>query len=99
MTVGYFYMAYEILGITYTLTGASTAYLLYASDNNQNFKISRLDADYYNVVTQTSVLSGTSTPCFCFYHIAPYLSARQHPPWNHPELSNTTEYVKLLGSL
>ena len=93
MTVGSFYMAYEIPGIIYTLTGASTAYLLYASDNNQNFKISRLDADYYNVVTQTSVLSGTSTPYFRFYHITSYLSIRQHPPWNHPELSNTTECV------
>ncbi|CAL1704334.1 unnamed protein product [Somion occarium] len=40
--------------------GAQTAYLLYASDNNQNFKISRLDADYYNVVTQASVLSGST---------------------------------------
>ncbi|CAL1704335.1 unnamed protein product [Somion occarium] len=39
---------------------AQTAYLLYASDNNQNFKISRLDADYYNVVTQASVLSGST---------------------------------------
>ncbi|KAK7693323.1 hypothetical protein QCA50_002891 [Cerrena zonata] len=39
---------------------ASTAYLLYASDNNQNFKISVLDADYYNVVSQTSVLSAST---------------------------------------
>ncbi|KAG7090788.1 hypothetical protein E1B28_009872 [Marasmius oreades] len=37
-----------------------TAYLLYASDNNQNFKISRLDADYYNVTTQVNVLSGST---------------------------------------
>ena len=34
-----------------------SAYLIYASDNNQNFKISRLDANYYNVVTQVSVIS------------------------------------------
>ncbi|GLB36530.1 putative glycosyl hydrolases family 43 [Lyophyllum shimeji] len=39
---------------------AQTAYLLYASDNNQNFKISKLDANYYNVVSQTSVLSGST---------------------------------------
>ena len=51
-------MAYEILGITYTLAGASTAYLLYASDNNQNFKIARLDANYYNVTTVVSQLNG-----------------------------------------
>ncbi|KAF9015437.1 galactan 1,3-beta-galactosidase [Cyathus striatus] len=37
-----------------------TAYLLYASDNNQNFKISKLDSNYYNVVSQTSVLSGST---------------------------------------
>lgn len=37
---------------------SATAYLLYASDNNQNFKISRLDADYYNVSAQVNVISG-----------------------------------------
>ena len=37
---------------------AQTAYLLYASDNNQNFKISQLDADYYNVTAVTSELTG-----------------------------------------
>lgn len=35
-----------------------TAYLLYASDNNQDFKISMLDANYYNVTEQVSVLTG-----------------------------------------
>ncbi|KAI0079984.1 galactan 1,3-beta-galactosidase [Panus rudis PR-1116 ss-1] len=39
---------------------AQTTYLLYASDNNQNFKISRLDANYYNVTSQVSVLSGST---------------------------------------
>ncbi|KAI0093999.1 glycosyl hydrolase [Irpex rosettiformis] len=39
---------------------AQTAYLLYASDNNQNFKITRLDDNYYNVTTQVSVLSGAT---------------------------------------
>ncbi|KAL0950694.1 hypothetical protein HGRIS_007471 [Hohenbuehelia grisea] len=39
---------------------ARTAYLLYASDNNQNFKISRLDADYYNVAAQVNVISGST---------------------------------------
>ncbi|RDB28978.1 hypothetical protein Hypma_015121 [Hypsizygus marmoreus] len=37
-----------------------TTYLLYASDNNQNFKISKLDANYYNVVSQTSVISAST---------------------------------------
>ncbi|KJA29316.1 carbohydrate-binding module family 35 protein [Hypholoma sublateritium FD-334 SS-4] len=37
-----------------------TAYLLYASDNNQNFKISKLDANYYNVVSVTSQLNGST---------------------------------------
>lgn len=37
---------------------AQTVYLLYASDNNQNFKISRLDSSYLNVISQVSVLSG-----------------------------------------
>lgn len=40
------------------LKAAQTAYLIYASDNNQNFKISTLDSNYYNVVSQKSVLSG-----------------------------------------
>jgi len=39
---------------------AQTAYLLYASDNNQNFKISQLDTNYYNVVSETSVLTGST---------------------------------------
>ncbi|KAJ3837773.1 galactan 1,3-beta-galactosidase [Lentinula raphanica] len=34
-----------------------TAYLLYASDNNQNFKISMLDTNYYNVTEEVSVLT------------------------------------------
>ncbi|KAJ3998604.1 galactan 1,3-beta-galactosidase [Lentinula boryana] len=37
-----------------------TAYLLYASDNNQNFKISMLDTDYYNVTEEVSVLTGAT---------------------------------------
>ncbi|KAI0670505.1 galactan 1,3-beta-galactosidase [Trametes maxima] len=37
-----------------------SAYLLYASDNNQNFKISRLDANYYNVTAVTSQLKGAT---------------------------------------
>lgn len=40
------------------LQAAQTSYLLYASDNNQNFKISKLDTNYYGVVSQTSVISG-----------------------------------------
>lgn len=35
-----------------------TAYLLYASDNNQNFKIARLDDNYYNVTSVVSQLNG-----------------------------------------
>lgn len=45
------------MGIYQDDDAAQTAYLLYASDNNQNFKISRLDANYYSVVTQVSVIS------------------------------------------
>jgi hypothetical protein len=37
-----------------------TAYLLFASDNNQNFKIAKMDTDYYNVTTLTVQLSGTT---------------------------------------
>ncbi|KAH8107144.1 glycosyl hydrolase [Cristinia sonorae] len=40
--------------------GAQTAYLLYASDNNQNFKITKLDANYYNVTTQVAQLSSST---------------------------------------
>ncbi|KAJ3775314.1 galactan 1,3-beta-galactosidase [Lentinula raphanica] len=36
-----------------------TAYLLYASDNNQNFKISMLDTNYYNVTEEVSVLTAS----------------------------------------
>ncbi|KAG6891103.1 hypothetical protein C0995_014193 [Termitomyces sp. Mi166 len=39
---------------------AQTTYLLYASDNNQNFKISKLDADYYGVLSQTGVLTAST---------------------------------------
>ncbi|KAF8203725.1 Arabinanase/levansucrase/invertase [Pholiota molesta] len=39
---------------------AQSSYLLYASDNNQNFKISKLDANYYNVTSVTSQLSGST---------------------------------------
>ncbi|KAJ7071396.1 galactan 1,3-beta-galactosidase [Mycena amicta] len=39
---------------------AQTSYLLYASDNNQNFKISRMDANYYNVTTQVNVLTAST---------------------------------------
>ncbi|KAI0807147.1 galactan 1,3-beta-galactosidase [Fomes fomentarius] len=37
-----------------------TAYLLYASDNNQNFKIARLDDNYYNVTSVVSQLNGST---------------------------------------
>ncbi|KAF9473188.1 galactan 1,3-beta-galactosidase [Pholiota conissans] len=39
---------------------AQTSYLLYASDNNQNFKIAKLDANYYNVTSVTTQLSGAT---------------------------------------
>ncbi|KAF5392556.1 hypothetical protein D9757_002173 [Collybiopsis confluens] len=37
-----------------------SAYLLYASDNNQNFKISLLDTNYYNVTQQVSIMNGAT---------------------------------------
>lgn len=37
---------------------ARTSYLLFASDNNQNFKIARLTSDYYNVSAQVNVIPG-----------------------------------------
>lgn len=37
-----------------------SAYLLYASDNNQNFKISALDSNYHNVTSVVSQLNGWS---------------------------------------
>jgi len=39
---------------------ARTAYLLYASDNHQDFKISMLDSNYYNVTSLTSELAGST---------------------------------------
>ena len=38
---------------------AQTSYLLFASDNNQNFKIAQMDANYYNVVQQVAVIPRT----------------------------------------
>ncbi|KAI5115555.1 hypothetical protein M0805_001884, partial [Coniferiporia weirii] len=37
-----------------------SAYLLYASDNNQDFKISLLDSNYYNVTSVVSQLDGAT---------------------------------------
>ncbi|EJD54262.1 galactan 1,3-beta-galactosidase [Auricularia subglabra TFB-10046 SS5] len=37
-----------------------STYLLYASDNNQNFKIAHLDANFYNVTTVASTLPGST---------------------------------------
>ena len=51
--------------LTRPLIDDGTAYLLYASDNNQNFKISKLDSNYYNVASQTGVISSL----LLFYHI------------------------------
>lgn len=41
-----------------------TAYLLYASDNNQNFKIAQMDSDYYNVTEVVSEMEGTPLKSF-----------------------------------
>ncbi|KZT72472.1 carbohydrate-binding module family 35 protein [Daedalea quercina L-15889] len=37
-----------------------TAYLLYASDNNQDFKIAQMDSDYYNVTEVVSEMEGAT---------------------------------------
>ncbi|TFY63401.1 hypothetical protein EVJ58_g3275 [Rhodofomes roseus] len=37
-----------------------TAYLLYASDNNQNFKIAQMDSNYYNVTEVVAELEGAT---------------------------------------
>lgn len=47
-----------MLKAAFSIDTAGTTYLLYASDNNQNFKITRLDANYYNVTTVASQLNG-----------------------------------------
>ncbi|THU82491.1 Arabinanase/levansucrase/invertase [Dendrothele bispora CBS 962.96] len=61
-----------------------TAYLLYASDNNQNFKVSRLDANYYNVTQQASVLSGSTleSPGIIKKNGAYYLFASHTTGWD-----------------
>jgi hypothetical protein len=58
MTVHYLPVSKAAIEILTWSLAAQTAYLLYASDNNQNFKISRLDANYYNVTAQVNVLTG-----------------------------------------
>ncbi|VDB94873.1 unnamed protein product [Peniophora sp. CBMAI 1063] len=42
------------------LDDTGIAYLLYASDNNQNFKITQLDSNFYNVTTTVAELSGAT---------------------------------------
>ncbi|PCH41168.1 carbohydrate-binding module family 35 protein [Wolfiporia cocos MD-104 SS10] len=37
-----------------------TAYLLYASDNNQDFKIAKMDANYYNVTEVVAEMTGAT---------------------------------------
>ncbi|TFK30708.1 galactan 1,3-beta-galactosidase [Coprinopsis marcescibilis] len=44
------------MGIYQDDDAEQTSYLLFASDNNQNFKIARMDANYYNVVQQVAVI-------------------------------------------
>ncbi|KZV96920.1 Arabinanase/levansucrase/invertase [Exidia glandulosa HHB12029] len=48
------------MGLYLDNDSAQTAYLLYASDNNQNFKIARLDTNYYNVSAVVATLSGAT---------------------------------------
>ncbi|GJE90871.1 galactan 1,3-beta-galactosidase [Phanerochaete sordida] len=62
---------------------AQTAYLLYASDNNQNFKISRLDTNYYNVSAQVSVLDGATleAPGIVKHNEAYFLIASHTSGW------------------
>ncbi|THH21295.1 hypothetical protein EW146_g239 [Bondarzewia mesenterica] len=48
------------MGLFQDNDSAQSSYLLYASDNNQNFKITQLDSNYYNVTTQVNVLSGAT---------------------------------------
>lgn len=36
-----------------------TAYLLYASDNNVDFKVGLLDDDYYNITSVASEIAGS----------------------------------------
>lgn len=48
------------MGLFQDNDSAQTSYLLYASDNNQNFKIARLDANYYNVTSIVTTLSGAT---------------------------------------
>ncbi|TEB39093.1 galactan 1,3-beta-galactosidase [Coprinellus micaceus] len=44
------------MGVYVDDDAAQTAYLLFASDNNQNFKIARMDSSYYNVTTLVSTI-------------------------------------------
>lgn len=50
-------------------TDDQTAYLLYASDNNQNFKISQMDSDYYNVTEVVAELEGALTDYVWHTHL------------------------------
>jgi len=48
------------MGLFQDNDSAETAYLLYASDNNQNFKITQLDTNYYNVTSVVSQMNGAT---------------------------------------
>ena len=53
-------------GVNFAILDDGSAYLLYASDNNQNFKITKLTDDYLNVTSAvTSQLSGE-----CYIYIS-----------------------------
>jgi len=48
------------MGVYVDDDSAKTAYLLFASDNNQNFKIAKMDANYYTLSALTATLPGTT---------------------------------------
>ncbi|KAJ7293808.1 galactan 1,3-beta-galactosidase [Mycena rebaudengoi] len=48
------------MGVFQDDDAAQTSYLLFASDNNQNFKIARMDTNYYNLTAQVNVISAST---------------------------------------
>jgi hypothetical protein len=59
---------------SFPILAAKTAYLLFASDNNQNFKIAKMDANYYTLSSLTATIAGKAfipDGCLLTAHLCP----------------------------
>lgn len=83
------FSSFKISSFTLPYTDDQSAYLLFASDNNQNFKIARMNDNYYDVTTQVAVLSGELPKRNKLSLV--YLFRSQEQPWSLLVLSRRME--------